>query len=79
MLWNSDWTRRVVIAEDRLSWTAEIAIPWKDLHVTPKPGHIMGLQLYHTAPGGPVGRWIPDVWEAWGGRDSRRFGFLILE
>ena len=80
LFWNSGWRHAVTVAEDGMSWTAEAAIPWEDLGVTPKKGHTMGLQVSHNTPGaGRMGSWAMCPWGPLGVQDARRFGFLVLE
>jgi hypothetical protein len=59
-------------------WSLEIAVPWKDLGVTPRAGHLLGLNVCRD-------RYIGNrQWSNWarvttGFHDPIRFGHVILE
>ncbi len=42
--WDGEWTSGTSILEGK-AWTVEVAVPWKTIGVTPKPGHKFGLMV----------------------------------
>jgi len=76
LFWNSGWKRAVKIVGK--GWTAEMAIPWKDLGVTPRKGMVMGLQVWRSGDGMRSNLWsVTPRW--WGVQSPRQFGHLILK
>jgi Carbohydrate family 9 binding domain-like len=45
--WNGKWTSGASVVPGQ-SWTVEVAVPFKTLGVTPKPGHKLGLMVART-------------------------------
>ncbi len=42
--WDGEWTSGTSVLPGE-AWTVEVAIPWKTIGVTPKPGHKFGLMV----------------------------------
>ena len=76
LAWDSQWTSAVKLNDK--GWTAEMAIPWKDLGVAPRAGHVMGLQVWRTGVGVATSIWsVTPRW--WGAQSPSQFGHLILK
>ncbi len=74
--WSADVRAAVSTSQD--GWTLEIAVPWPALGVTPRAGHLLGLNVCRD-------RYIGNrQWSNWarvttGFHDPIRFGHVILE
>jgi len=75
---SSDPAVKAAVSRDSISWTAEIAIPWEHIGVTPAVGKKMGFNLVanQTTTG--------DGWISWAvlygsALNTDRFGYIHLE
>lgn len=75
-LWNADLRCAVATASD--SWSLEVAIPWKDLGVSPKPGALLGFNVCRDRHLGEK-QWTNWARVIGGFHDPQRFGHLLID
>ncbi|MDZ4198864.1 MAG: sugar-binding protein [Kiritimatiellia bacterium] len=74
--WNSSSIVRGFMGRD--FWSVEIAIPWKDLGVTPTPGKVIGLNVCRNRVEGDGKVYLNWSRVETGFHDPARFGHLVL-
>ncbi|MAE63215.1 MAG: hypothetical protein CMJ18_02985 [Phycisphaeraceae bacterium] len=75
LAWDSGWRSAVTVDDD--GWSAEIAIPFADLGIRPRSGHVMGMQIWRVGPGLQNSLWsYMPRW--WGVQEVTQFGHLVI-
>jgi len=75
-VWNSAAKVRTHLDKD--FWSMELALPWKDLGVTPKPGHVVGFNLCRDRYAGRDREWSTWSQVKANFHDPERFSHLVL-
>lgn len=74
--WNSGIRAAPDIGDD--AWSLEIALPWADYEIEPRPGTIIGLNICRNRYIGPVREWTNWSQTNANFHDPERFGHLVL-
>ena len=80
LLTNAAWDSQARAAVQQLAnaWTLEVAIPWADLEVDPKPGKVVGINICRDRLVGRSREWTNWSQTKANFHDPARFGHLVL-